>query len=371
MAGPRIAELHVYHAQLPVVGGPYVMARASVDALDSTLVKIVAENGLVGWGECCPVGPTYQPEHALGARAALAEFGPGLVGRPAAEPLSLRREMDARLNGHNYAKAAVDIAAYDLMGKLYGAPVSALLGGAARDRVPSYFALGVDAPEETGRLAAEKAREGYRRLQVKLGGRAVAEDIAAMRCVAEVVDPGVRLAADGNRGWTSRDALLFSAACAEIPLVLEQPCNTIEETAAIRPQLRHPVYLDESSSDLSAVLRAIALGVCDGFGFKVTRLGGLSAMAAARDVCAARSMPHTCDDAWGGDVIAAACAHLAATVEPRLLEGVWIAEPYIDGHYDARGGVRVEAGEIQVPQGPGLGLEIEEAALGAPAASYA
>lgn len=97
---------------------------------------------------------------------------------------------------------------------------------------------------------------------------------------------------------------------------------TTDEFAAIRGQLRHAVYLDENTESVSAVLRAVAMGVCDGFGLKVTRLGGLNAMATVRDICAARSMPHTCDDAWGVDIIAAACVHIGATVEPRLLEGV-------------------------------------------------
>nr|WP_329609632.1 enolase C-terminal domain-like protein [Mesorhizobium muleiense] len=76
----------------------------------------------------------------------------------------------------------------------------------------------------------------------------------------------------------------------------------------------------------------------------VTRIGGLHAMATVRDLCEARSMPHTCDDGWGGDILAAACVQIGATVSPRLNEGVWIAAPYIEGHYDENNGVSVEEG---------------------------
>lgn len=366
----RIAEIHVYQKDLPVIGGPYTMARAKVDALDSTIVQIVSDTGLTGWGETCPVGPTYQPQHALGARAALAQMAPGLIGEPALAPLTLRRTMDGLLNGHNYAKAAIDIAVMDLMAKHYGARVCDLLGGAVGETVPSYYATGIDSPDETARLAAEKMREGYPRLQVKLGGRPVETDIETIRKVWEAVGPGMRLAVDANRGWTTRDALRVSRECPEIPFVMEQPCNTMEEIAAIRGQLHHAVYLDENIEDLNAVLRAVSLDICDGFGLKVTRLGGLNPMATVRDVCAARAMPHTCDDAWGGDIIAAACVHIGATVEPRLLEGVWIAEPYIAGHYDARKGIRVEGGHIRVPQGPGLGVTPDGDVFGAPVASF-
>ncbi|MDW4548917.1 mandelate racemase/muconate lactonizing enzyme family protein [Defluviimonas sp. D31] len=366
----KITEIHVYQHDLPVRNGPYTMANAEVWALDTTLVKLVTDTGLVGWGETCPVGPTYQPHHALGARAALAEMAPGLIGADPLTPIALRRRMDGLLNGHRYAKAAIDIAAYDLMGKHYGARVADLLGGAVTERVPSYYATGVGAPEEIARIAAEKVAEGYPRLQVKIGGRPVEVDIETVRKVWERVGGKVRLAVDGNRGLTTRDALRLSRECPDIPFIMEQPCNTIEEIAAIRGQLHHSVYIDENGEDLATVLRVVGQGLCDGFGMKVTRIGGLSAMATFRDICEARSMPHTCDDAWGGDIIAAACTHIGATVLPRLCEGVWLAAPYIEGHYDPENGIRIEGGHIRLPEAPGLGITPDESRFGAPVASY-
>ncbi|RAZ73025.1 mandelate racemase/muconate lactonizing enzyme family protein [Mesorhizobium atlanticum] len=362
----KITEIHVYAHNLPVKNGPHVMANAKVWSLDSTLVKLVTDTGLVGWGETCPVGPTYQPQHAKGARAALAEMAPGLIGASTLQPMLLRRLMDGLLNGHRYAKAAIDIAAYDLIGKAYGMRVSDLLGGAATENVPSYYAAGVGDPDETARIVAEKVAEGYPRLQVKIGGRPVEVDIAALRKVWEVVrGKGVRLAADGNRGLTTRDALRLSRECPDIPFVMEQPCNTLEEIAAIRRQIHHGIYIDENGEDLATVIRAAGTGLCDGFGMKVTRIGGLHAMAIFRDICEVRSMPHTCDDAWGGDIIAAACTHIGATVQPRLLEGVWVAEPYIEGTYDPNG-VKVVGGHIKLPEGPGLGVVPEDGIFGKP-----
>lgn len=366
----RISRIDVYQHDLDVVGGPFRMARASVESLDSTLVRVATDTGLVGWGETCPVGPVYQPHHARGARAALEELAPGLIG---ADPLAIelaRTRMDESLAGHDYAKAAVDIALWDLAGRHFGVPVCALLGGARTERVPALYALGVDTPEEAARVATEKLAAGFGHLQVKVGGRPVETDIEAIRVVHEAVGGRARLTVDANRGWTTRDALIASEACAGLPLVLEQPCNTLEEIAAIRPRLRHPVYIDESTTDLASVLRAIAADACDGFAFKLTRAGGISAMRAIRDVCAARSLPHSCNDAWGGDIVAAACVHLAATVVPARLDGVWLAAPHIAGHYDAHGGITIRDGWIDVPAGPGLGLEIDPGRFGAPVAAF-
>lgn len=367
----KITEIHVYSHQLPVKNGPYRMANALVSSLDSTLVKIVTDTGLIGWGETCPVGPTYQPHHALGARAALSEMCQGLIGANPLHPLALRRKMDGLLNSHRYAKAAIDIAAYDILGKFTGLRVADLLGGAVTEKVPSYFASGVGEPDEIARIAKQKAAEGYPRLQIKIGGRPVEQDIAVLRKVWESVkNTDVRLAADANRGLPTRDALRLSRECPDIPFIIEQPCNTLDEIAAIRPQLHHGVTIDESGEDLATVIRAAGQGLVDGFGMKVTRIGGLQAMSVFRDICEARTLPHTCDDAWGGDIIAAACAHIGATVQPRLMEGVWLAQPYIKGHYDNQNPVRIIDGHIPLPKGPGLGINPDEGLFGKPVMSF-
>ncbi|GAB2678980.1 enolase C-terminal domain-like protein [Saccharopolyspora gloriosae] len=366
----KIREIHVYAHDLPVANPPFVIASSTVWSLQTTLVRLVAEDGTEGWGETCPVGPTYAEAHAGGARAALAEMAPGLIGADL-WPLALHRRMDALLNGHHYAKAALDIAAHDLIGKRLGVRVAELLGGAATERVPSYYSSGVGDPDETARIAADRVAEGYPRLQVKLGGRPVETDIEALRKVWEAVGgSGVRLAADGNRSWNTRDVLRLSRECADIPVVLEQPCDSVEELARVRPQLQHPIYLDEGGVDLNTVITAAGTGLVDGFGMKVTRIGGLQPMRAFRDLCAARRLPHSCDDAWGGDVIAAACLHVGATVRPELNEGVWIAAPYIAEHYDPRAGIRIEGGHITMPTGPGLGVTPDATLFGDPIASF-
>ena len=368
--GSEIKEIHIYQHDLPVKNGPYTMANAEVWALDSTLVRIVASDGTEGWGETCPVGPTYAEAHALGARAALIQMAPDLIGTTL-WPLVLQRKMNGLLNGHNYAKAAIDIAAYDILGKVLGVRVADLLGGAVTERVPSYYATGVGAPDEIARLAEDKCAEGYPRLQVKVGGRPVDIDIETICKVWEKIKgTGMRLAVDGNRGWTTRDALRVSRECPNIPFIMEQPCNTFEDLQKIRGQVTHAIYMDESSVDLNTVISAAGAGIVDGFGMKVTRIGGLTNMRSFRDICEARNLPHTCDDAWGGDVIAAACTHVAATVRSELCEGAWLAAPYIDGHYDTENGISIQGGFITLPKGPGLGVVPDLEHFGDPVASF-
>lgn len=365
----RISDIHVYQKTLPIEGKPYTMARTVLHELDSTIVKLVTDTGLIGWGETCPIGPVYQPHHALGARAALSEVAPALVGADV-QVNTVYQIMDDSLNAHHYAKSAIDVAVHDLLGKQYGVPVSELLGGARVDRVPSYFATGIGEPDEIARLAKEKVAEGYRRIQIKLGGRHVQEDVAVIRKTWEVIGPQTRLVVDANRSLTPADTITLSQQCRDIPLAIEQPCNTLDEIAAIKDRLCHPVYLDESTTDLNAVVHAIAHQLCDGFGLKISRLGGLSRFAVVRDLCAAHSLPHSCEDSWGGDLVSAASVHMGSTVQPRMLEGVWLAAPYMREQYDPINSIQIENGYIIVPTGPGLGIEPNAAVMGEPCMSF-
>ena len=178
------------------------------------------------------------------------------------------------------------------------------------------------------------------------------------------------MAADANRGWTTRDAIRVSRECLEVPFVMEQPCDTIEDLIKIRPQVSHPIYMDENSTSLNTVISAVGRGIVDGFGMKITRIGGLQPMKTFRDICESANLPHTCDDSWGGDIIAAACSQVASTVKENLLEGVWLAAPYIEGHYDEKNGIQIEKGHISVSQKPGLGIEIDENKFNSPVFSF-
>jgi len=366
----KIKSIDIYSYDLPVKNGPYCMASGDVHSLATTLVKITMDNGLYGWGETCPVGPTYSEGHALGARAALTQMSPGLIGSELRGTRQLHRHMNTLLNGHNYAKAAIDIAAHDIIGKQTGQSISDMLGGRVTDNVPSYYATGVGLPDDIARISTEKMKEGFPRLQIKVGGRAVETDIEVVHKVWEAVGTNIRLAVDANRGWTRRDAIRVSRECRHIPFIMEQPCNTAQDLYDLRSQVSHPIYMDEASVNLDTVTRAVGTGKIDGFGMKVTRLGGLQPMTTFRDICDAHNIPHTCDDSWGGDIIAAACAHIGATVSSRLFEGAWIAAPYIDGHYDDLNGVEIRDGHIALPQGSGLGIIPDEEKFGPPVASF-
>lgn len=355
----RIIEISVFHRPLPIRGEPYRMALQTLTSLDSTIVRVTTDTGVVGYGEFCPLGAAYQPQHMLGGRAALQEMCPYLIG---ADPLLIGRVndiMNQTLCGSLYAKSAVDMALWDIAGKVYGARVCDLLGGAVSEKVASYYAIGITSADRAAIIAKQKQAQGFRRLQLKVGGRSLDEDIAAIHKVSEVLVPGCSLVVDANRGLLPRDAVFLSQACKDLSFIIEQPCQTYEQCLAVRPHLCHPMYLDEVIEDVNSLLRAIKDNAADGFGMKQSRIGGISQMRVARDICAVAGLPMTSDDSWGGDIVAAACVHIGASIATHLCEGVWIAEPYIDGHYDRLNPMVIEQGLLHVPRALGLGVEPE------------
>ena len=352
----EITELHIYQHSLDVKGKAYKMALSEVDSLDTTIVQIISDSGISGFGEVCPLGPAYQEAHALGARAALCEISPHLIGMNPLHYGQVMCKCDLALMGHRYAKAAIDMALWDLIGKHFSTPLSALLGGAKCGSVPSYYAIGIGSPEEVSHQVLEKELQGFESLQIKVGGRDVEEDIAVARKVFEVKNRCTKISLDANRGLTTAQAIHLSQSCSDLNFVLEQPCSSYKELAAIKPNLCHPLYIDESATDLAAISQSLSEGVADGFGMKVTRVGGISAMRTIIDLCHAYQRPLSCDDSWGGDLVAASCVHLAAIVSPHLSRGTWIAAPYISIPYDSEKNVKIHQGRINVPTGPGLGV---------------
>jgi L-alanine-DL-glutamate epimerase-like enolase superfamily enzyme len=367
----RITEVRVYKHQLDVLGGRYKMSISAVEQLDSTVVALVTDEGIIGYGEVTPLGSSYQPEHALGARAAIEEMAPHLIGLDVRRTSLVYRVMDNVLNGHNYAKCAIDVACWDATGKAYDERLCDVLGGTDRRAVRSYYGVMPASAAKTAESAKRRQSEGYTRLQIKAGGRPLSEDIEAVRAVAAEVDPTTKLLVDPNRGWTGRDTIEFSIACRDIPLSIEQPCRTYSEHKALVGKIHHPLFLDESTTDVSTVIDAITDGIAQGFGMKLSRVGGITPLRVIRDICIHRGIPLTIDDTWGGDITAAATVHMGATVPHHIYEGTWIAQPYTSKSYAClTAPVRPKNGKIPIPKGPGLGVEPDLHAWGEPFATY-
>mgnify|MGYP003336129024 FL=1 len=126
----KIKRITAYQVDLPLKEGSYNWSEGkSVSVFDSTVVAVETEDGLIGYGECCPLGPFYLPSYAEGVRAGIKELGPHLIGLDATNHFYLNQIMDQSLKGHPYVKSPIDVACWDIKGKIANLPVSNLLGG--------------------------------------------------------------------------------------------------------------------------------------------------------------------------------------------------------------------------------------------------
>jgi|tagenome__1003787_1003787.scaffolds.fasta_scaffold20745885_2 L-alanine-DL-glutamate epimerase-like enolase superfamily enzyme len=357
----RIARLHILGYEARYVGGEYAMSGGRViSSLQSTIVRLETDSGLVGHGETCPLGSTYLPAHAAGARAAIEEVAPALIGIDPRNLHAVWAALDGALAGHDYAKAAIDIACWDILGQAANLPVSTLLGGTTSQDFPLYVAIGLGPVESMVEQVLAHRAQGVRRFQLKLGADP-REDVARVRAVLDATDAGETIIADANGGWRLQDAVIAARLLDGLDRVLfEQPCPTLDECLVVRARTTLPMILDEVITDVDALLRARP--AIEGINLKLGRVGGLTKARLLRDVAVRLGLRLTIEDSWGGDVTTAAVAHLAASTPPAHLlmasfMNDWTLE-HIAGHQP-----RSEQGRGRAPSGAGLGISVDENAL--------
>jgi len=361
----KIARILAYRVELPLHEGAYKWSGGKgVSVFDSTIVRVETDEGVIGHGEVCPLGPFYLPAYAEGVRAGLRELGPHLLGADPRELGKLNRLMDAALKGHPYVKSGIDIACWDILGQAAGLPVCELLGGRYGADVHLYRAISQDTPEAmAGRVAGYRA-EGYRRFQLKVGGDPDV-DVERIRAVAATLQTGDRLIADANTGWTQHEAMRVAKAVRDVDVYIEQPCLTYEECLSVRRHIDHPFVLDENVDSLDMLLRARADLAMDVVNLKISKLGGLTRTAQARDLCVTMGIAMTIEDSWGGDVTTAAIAHLAHSTPTELLFTTTDFNSYVTVSA-ADGAPRRVNGRMAASAEPGLGVRPRMDVLGSP-----
>ena len=361
----KITRIDVYQKTLHLSDAIYSWSKGrSVEALDATFVKLTTDDGLSGFGECTPLGPAYMPSYAEGVRAGLRVLGPHMIGLDPREPKAVNLVMDSVMAGHEYAKTPIDIACWDLLGKAAGLPISTLLGARYVEEFPVYRALSQGSAEEMVASAAKFRAQGIRHFQMKVGGEAD-EDIARIRAVLD-------FAKREKPSWPTptRDGLFTrlrgsSTRFAGEKLYIEQPCATLAECLSIRARTDLPMVLDEIITSIPIFVDAYSRGALDVLNAKVSRWGGITKTAQIRDLAQALGVALDLEDAASSDVMSAAMAHLAGSTRPEAFftASIW--------NYRLRESVSPDSpkpvnGRVSVPRGPGLGITVDEEALGAP-----
>jgi len=351
-------ELHLVRVPFGMGAAPRAFAGMSWTAVDSLFVRVLTDEGIDGWGEgwghvACPT-----------TMAALSTLvGPACIGRDARDRAALLRELQHRFHIHgrtgpvSYALSAVEIALWDIAGKVSGQPIATLLGGAPRELAAYASLLRYGEPPLVAAAVERAMGEGFRHLKLH------EEKLGAVRAARDAAGAGTWIALDTNCPWSVDQAIAHARDLEALDLAwLEEPLWPPEDRhglARIRSATRIPIAAGENAMsvhDLAGMLEAGALGICQP---SVIKFGGIAAVAEAVAVARAHSVEYVPHCFYFGPGYLASL-HLAATFAPEapfeMFYGKLAASPYHDA-------VRAKQGFVGVPDGPGLGLEPDMAVI--------
>lgn len=361
----RITGIKAYRVELPLHEGAYRWSGGNVvSVFDSTIVAVETKQGVTGYGEVCPLGPAYLPAYANGARTGIAELAPSLLGLDPTELGAINRWMDSAMRGHPYVKSALDMACWDILGKVSGLSVATLFGGHYGEDFALYRAISQDTPAAMAASVSKYRGEGYTKFQLKVGGEPDT-DIARISEVSKKLRAGDVLIADANTGWTQHQALRVADAVREIDVYIEQPCASYEECRVVREHTNRPFILDEVIDSVGMVIRGHADRAMDVINLKISKVGGLTKARQVRDLCVSLGIALTIEDAWGGDITTAAIAHLAHSTPPELLFSTTDFNSYVTVS-TADGAPQRKNGRMAASRSPGLGINPNMDVLGKP-----
>ena len=349
---------------------PFRIAPAASTESHNVIVKIVTDYDVVGWGESSPskrvTGET--PETVI---KTLDRIVPKLIGEC---PLRIERDvelMDSIVKGSPAAKAAVDMALHDVLGKTARKPLFMLIGG-YRTEVMTDKTLSIKSPREMAKDAVKAVKKGFGALKVKVGVNPV-EDVERVKKIREAVGSGTELRVDANQGWTVRQAIevlnkmeRFEIQFAEQPV----PAEDLRGLKRVRENSPIPIMADESVHSPADALRLIEAEAVDMINIKLMKSGGILKGKKIALVAEAAGVPCMIGCMGESEIGIAAGAHLAAGIR-NIQYADLDSDILLKDKLVKSGGAKVKGSMRTFPKECGLGIkEIDDKLLGKPLRSY-
>jgi L-alanine-DL-glutamate epimerase-like enolase superfamily enzyme len=337
---------------------PYAIAYGSYDTAANVLVRIETSSGLAGWGNAAP-DAHVTGENVEQTKEFLAmSIVPALIGRDARNVAGIEAFLRTLAPNALAARAAIDIALYDLLGQRAGLPLCQLLGG-ARQKILTSVTLGITAVEDSTRRALELVQAGFRALKIKTG-KDWKEDVERVKAIRDTVGAVIALRVDANQGYSVQEALKFIHGVKDCQIeLIEQPtpANALGDLKIVRDESAIAIMADESARLANDVLNLAFNKIVDMVNVKLMKSGGIAGAAKTVAVATAGGLPVMvgCNDE--SRVSIAAALHLACA-----LPGVQYTD--LDGAFDivddvATGGFALRDGFLIPSDKPGLGIEVQ------------
>lgn len=273
----KITGISVGEIALPLAR-PFKTALRTVESVNDVVVRITTDDGQVGYGEAPPTA-VITGDTKGSIVCAIKEFiAPNLIGMDVEDMDGVQKKLHSCILKNTSAKAAVDMALYDLYGKRWGAPLYKLLGGAKKE-IETDITISVNPIDEMVADSLDAVKQGFNVLKVKVGkeGKADVERIAAIR---QAIGPKAVIRVDANQGWTARQAISIISAMEDKGLDIELveqpvPAHDIEGMRAITRQVETPILADESVFCAEDAIHLIQTGAADLLNIKLMKTGGI------------------------------------------------------------------------------------------------
>ncbi len=346
------------------------------------LVKMTDAAGTVGWGEAPALkdwggefGRYFGETPGTAAEVISRHLAPEVVGALPGEIAELHARMDHAIKGYPYAKAAVELAAYDLAGKQCDLPVHRLLGGPIRRHIPVTHSIGLLGFDEAEREAAQVAAEGIRTIKIKVGVDPD-RDVEMVRRIRETVGKSPALCVDANQGYhTPGDAIRTLRRMERFELIyFEQPVEGIERLAEVARAIDVPVMADESAWNAHDVVQIIERRAAQIVSLYTTKPGGLYRAMEMAAVAGAAGLLCNVNGSVETGVGNLANLALAAAAPAAVLSCVVPVSTPAEAQTGQIGGIyykddlisepmRLSDGAVELPNGAGMGIAVDEAKI--------
>ena len=355
----RITSLETVAVALPF-RERYLTSTGSLDRREMLIVRVRDADGAIGHGDAVPLSLRGGSSLAE-VRAEIDRICTPIVATTEIEDtptIGAALDSCARAGAGRQAIAGIEIALLDILGKARGVPVWQLLGAAEATAVECNGTLGADEPEGAAEHAGEMVAAGFRTLKVKVG---TGDDLARMQAVREAAGEETLLRVDANGAWDLERAASMLGQLEAIGLELaEQPCASLDELSELRNGTAVPIVADESAETAEEAEAAFEQGGCDAVTIKLAKVGGIGAALRI-----AGTVPAYLSSALDSPLGIAAAFHAAQALPSRgfstgLAHGLATSGLFADNVADDE---RFSGPRIEPLKGPGLGVEIDEAAV--------
>jgi muconate cycloisomerase len=328
---------------------------------DYTIVFVETDAGITGLGE---VDSVFKRRGSLLRHDLTEGLVPVLIGEDPFRIAAILQKMDRALDGVEEAKAGIEMALWDIVGKALKTPVYNLLGGKVRDRVPLSYSIPFGDPKDMAELARERVKWGHRTVKVKVGSEDAVRDIAAVKLIREAVGPDIKLRVDGNMGWqTAKQAVQVILEMEKQNLELVEqplPAHDLDGMAEIRRNISAPLMADESIRSPRAAMQVIRHQAADIANVYVTEAGGLFNASRIFAMCEAANIPCMIGSMPEFGIGTAAQIHLGVAMTNLGPDSDTCGVLY---HQEdlLKTPLRIEKGFAYPPEAPGLGVEVDMA----------